>query len=85
VRGVDVLLHGGQFVRAEIATAREYGHATIEAAMSLADRCDIGRLVLTHHGPGRTDAELDRLATTFARTPGGRPVTFARQDEILTV
>ena len=80
VAGADVLLHDGQFVATEHAIAREYGHATIETVLDFADRCDVGALVLTHHGPARTDAQLDELATQFQRTPQGRPVSFAKQD-----
>ena len=46
-------------VRVELATARQYGHATVEAAMAFADRCPVGRLVLTHHAPGRTNDVLE--------------------------
>ncbi len=80
VTGADVLLHDGQFVAGEHRIAREYGHATIETVLDLADRCDVGALVLTHHGPGRTDDQLDELAALFQHTPQGRPVSFARQD-----
>ena len=85
IRGVDVLLHDGQFTRREVGLARAYGHSTIEDVLLLADRCGVGRLVLTHHAPQRTDDELDELAATFARTPGGRPVSFARQGDIVPV
>jgi ribonuclease BN (tRNA processing enzyme) len=79
VGGADVLLHDGQFVAAEEQVARAYGHATIEAVLALADRCDVGAVVLVHHGPERTDDQLDELATRFSHTARGRPVTFARQ------
>lgn len=79
----DVLLHDGQFRATEQEVARDYGHATIEAVLDFADQCDVGRLVFTHHAPGRTDAELDALARTWRHTPAGRPVSFAHQDETL--
>ncbi len=85
VRGVDLLLHDGQFLPAERAVARDYGHATLDAVLALADRCEVGRLVLTHHAPARTDDALDRLAGELVTTPGGRSVAFARQDDVLVV
>jgi ribonuclease BN (tRNA processing enzyme) len=85
VAGADVLLHDGQFVAAEHPVAREYGHATIETVLDFADECDVGALVLTHHGPARTDDQLDELATRFTHTPQGRPVTFAKQDTSIQV
>ena len=83
--GVDVLLHDGQFTAGERRTAADYGHATVEATLRLADRAGVGRLVLTHHAPGRTDEQLDALAAQYRATPGGRPVTFARQGEPIDV
>jgi phosphoribosyl 1,2-cyclic phosphodiesterase len=79
----DVLLHDGQFRGAEQEAAHAYGHATIEAVVDFADRCDVGRLVFTHHAPDRTDAELDAFAEMWPHTTAGRPVNFARQDAML--
>jgi ribonuclease BN (tRNA processing enzyme) len=81
--GVDVLLHDGQFLTGEQARADAYGHATVADAVAFADRCGAGRLVLTHHAPGRTDTELDALANEVAVYD--RPVELARQGDILQV
>jgi phosphoribosyl 1,2-cyclic phosphodiesterase len=78
--GADVLLHDGQFTAGEEAVSVDYGHATLAQAMAFADACEVGRLVLTHHAPGRTDDALDALEAATTRTPAGRPVAFARQD-----
>jgi phosphoribosyl 1,2-cyclic phosphodiesterase len=59
--GVDVLIHDAQFVESERAVAIAYGHATVEAAVVLAERAGARRLVLFHHGPNRRDAEVDAL------------------------
>jgi ribonuclease BN (tRNA processing enzyme) len=85
VAGADVLLHDGQFLAAEYPVARDYGHATIEGVLEFADQCDVGALVLTHHGPARTDDQLDEFAARFQKTPQGRPVTFAKQDTSIDV
>jgi phosphoribosyl 1,2-cyclic phosphodiesterase len=82
---VDVLLHDGQFVASEELLATAYGHTTVPAALGYADRCRVGRVVLTHHHPDRTDAALDELAAVFPATPEGRPVTFAVQGTTLAV
>jgi phosphoribosyl 1,2-cyclic phosphodiesterase len=82
---VDVLLHDGQFVASEELLATAYGHTTVPAALGYADRCRVGRVVLTHHHPDRTDAALDELAAVFPATPEGRPVTFAVQGATLAV
>jgi len=53
--------------------------------LALADRAAVGALMLTHHSPVRTDAQLDALAQRFPTTPGGRPVTFVQQDQVYRV
>jgi phosphoribosyl 1,2-cyclic phosphodiesterase len=78
-RGVDVLIHDGQFVIREIAPYVEFGHSSIERALAFADEAEVGRVILTHHAPDRTDEQLDALAEEFPTTAMGRPVTFAAQ------
>jgi ribonuclease BN (tRNA processing enzyme) len=83
--GVDLLLHDAQFLDEEHLRAADYGHSTIGQALRLADRHRVGRVLLTHHAPGRTDDELDRLAARVTSTPEGRPVAFARQGDDIDV
>jgi ribonuclease BN (tRNA processing enzyme) len=85
IDGVDLLVHDAQFQEPERERALAYGHSTIEDAVRLADHCAVGRLLLTHHAPQRTDDELDALAEAVTSTPQGRPVSFARQGDVLTV
>ena len=65
VDGVDVLLHDAQFTAAELATRPHYGHSAANYAVALAERCHVGRLLLFHHDPDRTDAEVDALVDEF--------------------
>jgi phosphoribosyl 1,2-cyclic phosphodiesterase len=62
IREVDVLLHDAQFLESERSTADLFGHATVDEAISLATEAKVGKLVLVHHAPARTDAQLDALA-----------------------
>jgi phosphoribosyl 1,2-cyclic phosphodiesterase len=66
VEGVDVLLHDAQFTEDERFLAEDYGHATVQDAIALAEDAGVGMLVLFHHSPVRTDGELDRIADGFA-------------------
>lgn len=66
IHGVDVLLHDAQFLESERATADLFGHATVDEAIALATEAKVGTLVLLHHAPGRTDAQLDALARELA-------------------
>ena len=63
--GVDVMLHDAQFLESERAVADEYGHATMDEAIRLAVEAGVGELVLFHHSPLRTDAQLDELAAAI--------------------
>lgn len=91
VRGVDVLVHDAQFTAAEIQLAQAYGHATVDQAIALATAADVGQLVLFHHGPGRTDAEVERIeaaaiASAVAATSAGGPplvVVAAREGAVI--
>ncbi|GII31598.1 MBL fold metallo-hydrolase [Planotetraspora mira] len=74
--GVDLLLHDGQYLSAEQATADAYGHATVGDAVAFAQRCGARRLVLTHHAPGRTDEDLDALGATG--------IELARQGDVIS-
>jgi len=67
--GVDVLIHGGQFVEAEAATASAFGHATIDEARALAVEAGARRLILSHHGPSRTDDAIDALEAAWSGSP----------------
>jgi phosphoribosyl 1,2-cyclic phosphodiesterase len=82
IRGVDVLLHDAQFFGSERSTADLYGHATIDEAVRLADESGVRTLVLFHHGPNRTDDELDRVARDVVAPT---PVVVAREGSVIEV
>jgi phosphoribosyl 1,2-cyclic phosphodiesterase len=63
LHGVDVLVHDAQFLEWERPRARDFGHATVDDAVRLAEQVDAARLVLFHHSPGRVDDHLDTMAT----------------------
>lgn len=66
----DLFIRGAPFVATEQERADAYGHGTVEHALALARARGVKRLVLSHHGPGRTDAELagimGRLGAEYA-------------------
>ncbi len=61
-RDVDVLCHGAMFGESERSLAHAYGHATLSETHRLAQEAGVGRLVLIHHSPSRTDDQVDELA-----------------------
>jgi ribonuclease BN (tRNA processing enzyme) len=77
--GADVLIHDGQFTREELGLATAYGHATIEYALELAEAAGVGRLVITHHSPTRTDPEVAALIERYAS--GQESISFATEGD----
>ncbi len=82
IDGADLLLHDAQFVESERSMANAYGHATVGDAIHLAERLNVRALALFHHGPGRTDDQLDEIA---AALEAPFPVHVAREGQALTV
>jgi len=65
----DVLIHDAQLLAEEVPAEAAFGHAAAEYAVGLARRAGARRVVLFHHKPSRTDAELDEVARRFAAAP----------------
>jgi phosphoribosyl 1,2-cyclic phosphodiesterase len=63
-----VFVRGAPFVANESDRAVAYGHGTAEAAADLAERAGARRLVLTHHAPNRTDADVLAIAERLGAT-----------------
>ncbi len=59
--GVDVLLHDSQFTEDEYAERVGWGHSSVAHAVEFARKANVGRLVLFHHDPDRSDAEVEEL------------------------
>ena len=71
VRDVDVLFHDAQYFDHEYPAHMGWGHSSVSDVVELASRAHVGRLVLFHHDPYHTDADLEVLlddarATTTA-------------------
>ena len=81
-RGVDVLVHNAQFLPSEQKIADAYGHSTLGDVVAFAEACEVGRLVLFHHGPGRTDDAIDRILDELSAP---MPVSAAREGDELEV
>lgn len=82
-RGADVLVYDAQYTREEYEGKAGrggpkvgWGHSTLEAAASVAARAEVGELVLFHHDPMQTDADVRakeaRARGLFARSRAAR-------------
>lgn len=63
--GADVLIHDAQYLDDDYK--RGWGHSTIAAAVEVAVRAKVKRLVLYHHDPERSDDMLDKIGADAQR------------------
>lgn len=81
VRGADLLIHDAQITADEFESKARYGHSAVEYALGLAEVAGVTHLLLYHHDPSRTDADIDGLV---ARLGHGRvAVTAAAEGTVL--
>ncbi len=66
VAGVDVLFHDAQWTAEEVRRRPEVPNAAADYAVALAEAAGVGRLVLIHHHPGRTDDQVAALCAALA-------------------
>lgn len=80
---VDLLFHDAQYTAEEFPARATFGHSAIDYAVELARRAEVGRLLLFHHEPARTDAELDAIVEAW-RDSGVR-VSAAAEGTVITL
>jgi ribonuclease BN (tRNA processing enzyme) len=56
--GVDLLIHDAQYTASELPARLHFGHSAADDAVGLANECAVGRVLLFHHDPDRTDAQV---------------------------
>ncbi len=61
LHGVDVLIHDAQYTEADMPHKHGWGHSLISQVRRLATDAEVGTLVMFHHDPDRSDAELDEI------------------------
>ena len=80
--GADLLIYDAQYLQKEYESCRlGWGHTAVEYAIAAARRACVKRLILFHHDPGRTDAEIDALVSVYCRRDHSRgpEILFARE------
>lgn len=83
-RNVDLLIHDAQYTAEEFPSTWRFGHASLDYAVRVAERCGAGRLLLFHHEPGRTDDELDAMLG-HARSLTSVPVESAVEGAVISL
>jgi phosphoribosyl 1,2-cyclic phosphodiesterase len=69
--GADILIYDAQYTSDEYPSKVGWGHSTWQAGADLARAAGVPQLVLFHHDPNRTDAQLAAIeAEAHAHLPG---------------
>ena len=68
-RDADVLIHDAQYTPEEFTIKRNFGHSAIDYAVTFARIAGVGRLLLFHHDPARTDDQLDAIVSHYRKAP----------------
>jgi phosphoribosyl 1,2-cyclic phosphodiesterase/DNA-binding response OmpR family regulator len=61
VSGADLAIHDAQYTASEYPAKVGWGHSSCEYALRIGMDAGIGKLVLTHHDPARTDEAMDGI------------------------
>jgi phosphoribosyl 1,2-cyclic phosphodiesterase len=73
IRGADVLIHDAQYTHKEyISSKLGWGHSSFEYAVNAAHKAGVKKLLLFHHDPDRSDAELERIEDRIRRSIAGK-------------
>jgi phosphoribosyl 1,2-cyclic phosphodiesterase len=87
--GADLLIHDSQYTAKEYHSGKMgFGHSSYEAAINAAHRAGVKKLLLFHHDPNRSDAELQELELFYqGRVEGktGLTVEMAREGRSYTI
>jgi ribonuclease BN (tRNA processing enzyme) len=83
-RNADLLTHDAQYTPEEIEERRDWGHSDYLSAFDLAHAAGVKNLVLFHHDPSRTDAEVSVIqgkCEALARKKKSSLIIVAAQEE----
>jgi phosphoribosyl 1,2-cyclic phosphodiesterase len=81
--GVDLLIHDAQYSSEEYTHCIGWGHSSLQHAITFANLAAVKHVVLFHHDPTHTDADLDRLcAEAVAATKPSFPVTLGAEGAV---
>ncbi len=71
IRGADIMIYDCMYTDSEFPACQGYGHSTWEEGVRLCEAAGVKQLVIFHHRPGRTDADLMEIeAEAKARFAG---------------
>jgi len=72
-QGADILIHDSQYTHKEyISSKLGWGHSSFEQAVNVAHKAGVKKLLLFHHDPDRSDAELEVIEKKIQKAAGGK-------------
>lgn len=80
--GADILIYDSQYLPEEYPQRVGWGHSTWQAGAELARAAGVPQLVMFHHDPGRTDAQVAELE---AKARQALPGTVAAREGLVLV
>jgi hypothetical protein len=86
-QGCSLLIHDAQFTDAEYRKRAGWGHSTAGQALDNGLKTRAGRVLMTHHAPARTDAEIQKIFEKLRRMSKYARLNFefAREDVLYPV
>jgi phosphoribosyl 1,2-cyclic phosphodiesterase len=79
--GCDVLIHDAQYTDDQLPERATWGHSACGYAVGLGVAAGVGRVLLHHHDPPRTDDAIDAIVASFAGA--AVPVAAAAEGSVL--
>ena len=78
VEKADLVIWDGMFTEEELQVKTGWGHSSIQQGIDFFSNLNCGEIIISHHAPYRTDAELDIIEQSL---PTG--VHFAKDGQVL--
>jgi len=80
-KNATILVHDAQYTKEEYVALpipkQGFGHSIAEMAIEVAKKANVKNLILTHHDPNRTDAELRKMQSKYRRR--FKNLTYAKE------
>jgi len=70
----DVILWDGMFIDKDLIDKKGWGHSSIGQGVEFFNKINCKKMLITHHAPGRTDYDLDKLS---AGLPDGIELAYS--------
>lgn len=73
----DIMIYDATYTDEEYPAKKGWGHSTWQEACKVGEAANVGKVVIFHHDPERTDEQMDEIASAAEAT---RPGTIAARE-----